>query len=242
MIASLPMYWREENAHVWRALWNSIKAPDFPDLTAPDELPDDLYQHWLNPDLALSMTCGLPFRTKLKGKTNYVGTLTFGANSPAGHYKSVAIAKRNLRDDNQPLRLAYNARDSQSGWAASFDPSFEDLKSRATENVETGAHAASFEAVLDERADFAFLDEVTWKILQKFDPQTQEIMVLGETTPTPTLPLITSLKNDVKAIRETISKGIENFKHPDVELIGGEPQFHVLSEQEYYALPTPPAV
>lgn len=245
MIASLPMYWRDENAHIWQNLWHDIQnylgATDQTALIEPEDIPD-LFAHWLYPNLTLSMTCGLPFRTKLKEKVAYVGTIDFGTTDHAGHYCSVAVARKNLRNERGDLRLAYNMHDSQSGWAASFDPAFNDLKSRVTKNVQTGAHAASFEAVMNDDADFAFLDSVTWNLLNEFDERTKSAEVLGRTTPTPGLPLITARGNDVEKLQKAIQATIDDIGAKDAHLIGGVPRFEILTPQEYYAVPLPPAV
>jgi len=80
MTASLPMYWRAETAGLWLDFWTCVQraAPQLrlPDLTPPDALGPDWTKHWCDPSLALSMTCGLPFRTILRNRVTYVGTLS----------------------------------------------------------------------------------------------------------------------------------------------------------------------
>ena len=245
MIASLPMYWRSENAHIWQQFWHSIQrnlgGKDQSSLIAPNDIPD-LFDHWTDPNLVLSMTCGLPFRTRLKGKVAYVGTLDFGTTKRAGNYCSVAIAKSDVRKDTTSLRMAYNMGDNQSGWAASFDPAFSDLKSRVVEHVQSGAHTASFNAVMQGSADFAFIDSVTWNLIKRFDTRAKNTVILGMTTPTPALPLITAHGNDVDSLRAAIRIAIGEIEIQSAKLIGGLPVFEVLPPQEYYAVPVPPAV
>jgi len=149
-IASLPMYWRAENADLWRAFWSVLQdcaqaeGIKLPDLTPPEDLPTDWYTHWLSPDLALSMTCGLPFRTALAGKVQYIGTLDFGLGGPPGHYHSQILTRADL--SSPPQKLAFNSADSQSGWAAT-----QDIPNRAalTSYVATGGHSASLAAVAE---------------------------------------------------------------------------------------------
>lgn len=243
MIASLPMYWREETAEGWLAFWDLVRErlPELPDLMPPDKLPRDWSQHWLDAELALSMTCGLPFRTLLRDKVQYVGTLTIGPTEAPGHYRS-AVITRSEQDLNAPLTLAYNSADSQSGWAASQTfPSSRDHWSYGS-FVETGSHAASLHAVASGQADVAFLDEVTWRLLQRYDARALSVAVHGYTDYTPTLPLIAAMRTDVAPLQAAIARAAETLSPHFSDQIGGNLSFHVLSEAEYFAvpLPTPP--
>ncbi len=243
-IASLPMYWRPENAHLWRAFWSVVQecARDeglsLPDLTPPDALPADWYSHWLSPDLALSMTCGLPFRSRLHDKVQYIGTLDFDLGGPAGHYHSQIITRK---DCSGPARtLAYNSADSQSGWAAA-----QELPERAalTEFVETGGHAESLAAVAEGRADIACLDGSTWRLLQAFDPNAAKVIPRGTTRPTPALPLIAAQGTDPAPIRAATARATEAFQTDSPDHMGGRMSFCVLDVQSYLAepIPAPPA-
>ncbi|MCR9107315.1 hypothetical protein [Marivita sp. XM-24bin2] len=239
-VASLPMYWRAENAGAWRAFWSvvqdSAKAEGItlPDLTDPAALPKDLEQHWTDPDLVLSMTCGLPLRSFLRGKVRYVGTLDFGLGTPFGHYQSQVIARMGL--SGPPRRLAYNSGDSQSGWAAAQDLP---VISEITETVPTGAHAASLAAVAEGRADIACIDAITWRLLERFDPNASRITRVGRTRPTPGLPLITALAADPIPLRAALRTATERFKPDDPADLGGRMTFCVLDEQDYYSEPIP---
>ncbi|MGR3435070.1 MAG: hypothetical protein ACU0CO_09310, partial [Shimia sp.] len=84
-VASLPMYWRASTQAAWRRLWAHMQARlPLPDLTPPEGLPADWYAHWRDPALVLSQTCGLPFRTALRGAVTYVGTPDFGLGGGVG--------------------------------------------------------------------------------------------------------------------------------------------------------------
>lgn len=243
-IASLPMYWRAENAAGWRMFWSMVQdigkteGITLPDLTEPAALPNDLAQHWTAPDLVLSMTCGLPFRCFLRGKVRYVGTLDFGLGTPLGHYQSQIIVRSDL--SGPAKRLAYNSGDSQSGWAATQDlPETAEI----AETVPTGAHAASLAALADGRADIACIDAVTWRLLERFDPNARRVTRLGTTRPTPGLPLITSLATNPIPLRTALRQAIARFKPADPADLGGPMTFCMLDEQDYYSepIPTPPA-
>lgn len=237
MIASLPMYWRPETAAHWRAFWAELQAAapalDLPDLTAPEDIPTPWTAHWLRPDLALSMTCGLPFRSALKGRVTYVGTLDFGLGLPPGHYASTIVARPGAAP---PYRLAYNSADSQSGWAAA-----QELDLPFTPALETGAHAASLAAVAEGRADLACLDAISWRLLQRHDPNAARVTVLGQTRPTPGLPLVTAGGTDPAPLRAALATAVARFCPRDPMEMGGPLAFHVLDEALYLAEPIPPA-
>lgn len=238
--ASLPMYWRPENADLWRAFWAVVQdcaqaeGVTLPDLTPPDALPEEWYAHWQSPDLALSMTCGLPFRSRLHDKVQYIGTLDFGLGGPAGHYHSRIITRRDL--SGPPRVLAYNSADSQSGWAAA-----QDIPDRAslTTYLPTGAHDASLAAVAEGRADIACLDAVTWRILQEFDPNAARVAPAGITRPTPGLPLIAAKATDPAPLRRILQNATNAFAPEDPMRMGGRMTFHVLPLDAYLAQPIP---
>lgn len=238
--ASLPMYWRAENADLWRAFWSGMQdcaqaeGVTLPDLTAPEDLPADWYAHWLAPDLALSMTCGLPFRSRLHDKVQYVGTLDFGLGGPAGHYHSQIITRPDL--NGPPRTLAYNSADSQSGWAAA-----QEVPQRGfiTDTIATGAHAASLAAVAEGRADIACLDAVTWRIRQQVDANAARVIPAGTTRPTPGLPLITALGTDPVPLRRALTAATKSFAPADPDRMGGRMTFCVLDEQRYLDQPIP---
>ena len=240
MIASLPMYWRAENAGLWRDFWSVVQScargegVSLPDLTAPEDLPADLCSHWRSPDLALSMTCGLPFRSKLHSTVQYIGTLDFGLGGPEGHYHSQIITRRDLA--GPPRTLAYNSADSQSGWAAA-----QEMPDRGsiTTFLETGAHAASLAAVAEGRADIACLDAVTWRILQAVDPNAAEVTPTGTTRPTPGLPLIAAQSIDPEPLRCALTAATRAFDPANPDLMGGPMTFCVLDVHSYLAEPIP---
>lgn len=243
MIASLPMYWRPENAAAWQRLWQAVRdeLPGLPDLTPPEALPEPWTKHWLDPDLAVSMTCGLPLRTALRNKVTYVATLDFGLDAPAGHYLSYLVARpgASLGD---PLRLAYNSGDSQSGWAALHDleqgtPAFD-----ISQWIETGGHAASLAAVADGRADIAAIDAVSLRLLERFEPAAGQVSIVGRSNASPALPLITALGTDPRPLAEAFRAAVDTLNDVDRADMGGLRGLVTLTDEHYYSVPVPPAV
>lgn len=244
MIASLPMYWRAETAALWRRFWGDVQNSadvDLPDLTPPEALPADWTDHWRDPALTLSMTCSLPLRTTLRDKVTYVGTLGFGLRCKAGHYYSRILLRPGAR---RPWRLAYNSHDSQSGWAVTQHPApfreppvFQDV-------IETGSHEGSVRALIEGRADVAYIDAVSWRLLKRALPEANALELGGRSVVTPALPLITAKANDPCPLRAALRDAIIAFDPPDPMAMGGPLSFTVLDEADYFdqPLPQPPTL
>lgn len=251
MIAALPMYWRPETAGLWRDFWEEVRAAHdapLPDLTPPEDLPADWAEHWLRDDLVLSMTCSLPFRTVLRGKVTYVGTLGYGGDAPPGLYYSCVIARPDTpliapTGSTEPpprrLTLAYNSADSQSGWAVTQQPAPFSAPLQIGKLVQTGGHAQSLAAVAEGRADVAYLDAITWRLLERYDPNAQKVVARGQTAPTPGLPLICASGHDPEPLRAALHAATAAFTPRDPMAMGGPLSFHVLDEDAYLAQPIP---
>jgi ABC-type phosphate/phosphonate transport system substrate-binding protein len=245
MIASLPMYDIGAAQGANDRLWAGVRA-ELSDLTPPQQLSRGLEVHasWLRPDLFMSQTCGLPFRTELKGRVRYVGTPDYGVpGCPPGYYRSCIVVRR---DDGRGLdalagaRLARNDVRSQSGWAAMVQHLAEHTPPLRPSGsiVETGAHAASAVAVDEGRADFAALDAVTWALLLRETDIGERLHVLDWTRPTPGLPLITALGRDPAPIYTAFATAIATLSKEDRTLlhIRGIVQIPV---EDYYREPIP---
>ncbi|MDA7425366.1 phosphate/phosphite/phosphonate ABC transporter substrate-binding protein [Thalassococcus lentus] len=235
------MYWRAENADLWNRFWAAVQDAaqrdgiDLPALTPPEDIPEPWTDHWLRDDLVLSMTCGLPFRTALKNRVTYVGTLFFGLNATPGYYYSRVITRSDPEPGNS-LTLAYNSSDSQSGWAAA-----QPHLGAINHYLETGSHAASARAVLEGRADMACIDAVSWRLLKRFEPEMQTLRVMANTPGTPALPLICAKDHDPAPLRRAIRDATLRFIPKDAMDMGGPMTILVLDEAAYHAIPVPPA-
>lgn len=238
MIASLPMYWRPENAALWQAFWAHVQAadPSLPDLTPPEDIPAPWSDHWLREDLILSATCSLPFRTVLKDRVTYVGTLSQGTSETPGHYRSVLIRRPGV---DTPRTLAFNEPLSHSGWAVT--EGHPDL-AQIDKVIETGAHSASLAAVAEGRADAAMIDAGTLRMLQVFVPeQVARVEIIGESASTPAHAIITAKGNDPAPLRAAMELATRSFRTDAPAQMGGPLSFHVLRESDYFDLPIPKA-
>jgi len=218
MIASLPMYLAGGDAvqSFWNALAGLLAQRLGRETKEMLHSPQDLYAHWLEPQLLLSQTCGYPLSTSLRDKVQLVGTFAYDAPGANGIFcKSQLI--RNNTDKRSTLvefgggTLAFNGSDSQSGFNAlrALIAATQAQRPFFRSGVETGGHNASIEAVRTGRADMAAVDCVTLAIWgDKHPALVQDIAVFGETASYPGLPLITSLAtppDTLRALRECLS-------------------------------------
>jgi ABC-type phosphate/phosphonate transport system substrate-binding protein len=248
MIASLPMYDRPETAaandRLWAGIRDRLRAEGLP---APEALihgAPDLWPHWTSADLVLSQTCGFPYRSRLHGQVVLVGTPDYGVEGCApGYYRSVFVARaddpRDRIDQFDGAGLAYNDAASQSGWAAPQTHAAR-IGIRLLPALETGAHDQSASAVADRRADVAALDAVTWRLLQRFDPVTRSLRVVGQTEPTPGLPLITAQTHDPDILFDVLAEAIADMPDADRDLTGLLRPVRIPAAA-YLSVPTPPS-
>ena len=245
MIASLPMYLRPENCAAHDAFWALVRD-HLRDAghDAPDALDHDIdhIASWQRPDLTLGMICNLPYRARFRGQVTLVGAADYGVDGEAaGYYHSVFLVRRDDRarraQDARDHRFAYNDALSQSGygapqlWAQSRGFAFRP-------HLETGAHIASARAVLAGDGDLAALDAVTWRQLQRWEPDMAGLRVIGHTDPSPALTFITARGNDPAPLRAAIAGAIAALAQPDRDILG---LCSIVSLPETaYDLPLPP--
>ena len=201
----------------------------------------DFWEIWQDPKLLLAQTCGMPYRTRLHGKVQLVGTPDYGLEGcPPGHYCSVIVARH---DDSRSLEalttgvFAYNEALSQSGWAAPVTY----LAGQGLEPdklLETGGHALSAEAVAEGRADYASLDMLTWELLKEHSDLGDRLREVARTDPTPTLPYITAPGADAAQLAEAVRAAIAGLSEEDraaLHLYG----LVDIPTADYLAVPTP---
>lgn len=201
---------RAETDALWESLRDHLTAAQ---VDAPASLTRgaDPWTHWLNPSLALSQTCGLPFSAKLAGRSMLIGAPDYDLpDCPKGTYRSVVIARTAGTEvmDLKGARFAYNMRESQSGWAA-LDKVL-GIEGHFGELVQSGAHRSSIISVAEGRTDCAAIDAVSWALAQRVEPAAAKVHVIAVTPPTPGLPYITGQVNEakVKAMAGAVSLAI----------------------------------
>lgn len=225
MIASLPMYMRPENEEAYIRFWQIIRS----ELTCLNNVPKylskaDGIDHWKNPDLVFSQTCGMPYRLHLKDHVQLIGTPDYGLmNCPPGYYYSILIANKNdprgSLADFSLAKLAVNSTISQSGYAAPQTEAHK-LGFRFANLILTGAHINSAKHVATGDADIAAIDAVSWSDIQRYDTFSSDLKVVGHTDPTPGLPYICAKGMDCVAITKAVETAIGRLAPKDRGILG----------------------
>ena len=246
MIAALPMYDRAETAaandRFWSLIRDGLRARGIDAPSALRRGDAELMPLWLAPDLVLAQTCGFPYRARLHGKVQLVGTPDYGVDGcPPGHYRSVLIARpddpRERFEDFDGARMAYNEGLSQSGWAAAQNMAAR-MGITLSSGLRTGSHRASFLAVADGHAELAAIDAVTFSYLAEFDSARDRVKVVGATDPTPGLPYICATGMDAGAILAAVGEAIPLLPAADRDRLRLKGVLKLPAEA-YLSVPTP---
>lgn len=199
-----------------------IIAPD-PATLPSDEF--DLHTLWHHPALLFAQTCWGPLQQGLEPFVDVLAQDSYdGISGGAGpFYRSALIQRRqDSASDSIPAdtavlpplsgqRLAFNSKDSRSGYLALE----RDLRMTGASmtifahKIRTGSHLASLHMVASKQADIAAIDCRTWALAQKHHPfLTEKLQVSGWTTPSMGLPFICSvhLPSDIRAGVATVSQ------------------------------------
>ena len=202
--ASLPMYdlpeVRDHTDRLWAAVAEEMRGIGMADVPDALERPVGHHAAWRPRGLLLSQSCGYPAAGALRGALRIVATPHYAAPGCDGpRYSSVIVVRAPSRatalDALRGAVCAFNARDSQSGYNALRAAVAPLAMGRPffAATVETGAHAASIEAVRSGRADVCAVDCVTWALLARHRPASLSgLAVLARTEPAPGLPFVTS--------------------------------------------------
>ena len=204
MIIGLPMYALPEVSRAtldwWFGLCRHFRRAGIDDLPLMMAEPQDLYEHWRQPDLLFTQTCGYPFTHDLTGQVQLVATPCYRAPGCEGAtYRSFIV----VRDDDaieeladlRGKRAAYNSRDSQSGYNC-----LRHLIAPLARHgrffgaaLETGGHRRSLAAVREGRAEVASIDCLSYALIAAVAPEeVSGIRVLCESAPAPNLPYVTA--------------------------------------------------
>ncbi|MFK8076461.1 MAG: phosphate/phosphite/phosphonate ABC transporter substrate-binding protein [Granulosicoccus sp.] len=245
MIASLMMYERVQLASSHRRFWSLIRQElNRGGIASPEALSQsaDEFTVWLNPELVLSQTCGMPYRLWLHDKVKLVGTPDYRlADCKPGYYRSAIVVRQD--DPRQELSafkrstFAFNQPFSQSGYAAPYRHT-QEHSFWFTRKYQSGGHLASALAVAQSRADIASLDAVSWRLIQEHEAFSEKLRVLEWTAPTPGLPFITALKNNEQLIFEAVTNALAKLPQLDRGLLGIEGLVNIPAD-DYLAVATP---
>ena len=202
-IASLGMYALPAIADAieswWAGLARAFRAAGLE--SVPERLSaGDVQDHWRDPALLLSQTCGYPLTHAFAPHLRVVATPAYDApGCAASRYRSAFV----VREDEPAASLAQmagrraaaNSRDSQSGYSAlrhavgplaGGRPFFSTV-------LESGSHGGSMQAVAEGRADLASIDCVTLALHQRHLPALADALrILDFSEAAPGLPYVTA--------------------------------------------------
>jgi ABC-type phosphate/phosphonate transport system substrate-binding protein len=233
MIASMPMYDLPEVVAHTDQVWNSISrhlrasGVDAPEALTRSLVP--LRDHWVDPALLFSHTCGFPAVSELDGRVAIVGSWATVVDTPdqPGWYQTRIVAREDdpRADDLQAyvrsgLRLAANGPESLSGWI-SLSQFLHDqhnladaLLSNETSVLVTGSHVNSLLAVQSGEADVASIDPWScWLFEQRRPSVMTGLRTIGCGPRVAITPLITHFGGPVDLIRAAL---IEAVNDPEV--------------------------
>jgi ABC-type phosphate/phosphonate transport system substrate-binding protein len=229
-LAALPMYnvtptlaadWRVLLEHVHGSLqpWLETRG-DSLELVDPAT---SLTEFWLRDDVLLAQTCGYPLMHALNDRVQLVTTPIFSVDGCANaDYRSVLVARKaagvTSLESSRGLRAAYNSQDSNSGMNLLRHAVAPLAAGRAffASVIETGGHLASLKALLEDRADIAAIDCVTFAFVREHLPALADCVIeIGVTASSPGLPLIASKQvpsDGIDALRAGLSNAV--FQDP----------------------------
>lgn len=246
-ISSLPMYDFDEILDQTQQLWQIINHA----LISIDEKPTQLFrpeslildnlilenllvEHWRSDQLFLSQSCGWPLTNQLKIEP-LVTPIYDLPGCAEGLYSSAIIVHKNSKiktiDKLNDAQLVINTTDSWSGFRTLIQ-SFKNwgLMPNWKTPIISGSHRQSLIDVMNNKADFAAIDAVSWHYLNQIDAKFKMLKVLAWTKRVPALPLISNLpeplqlkiRNILLAMPKDdfngVSKlGITGFKHFSLE-------------------------
>lgn len=203
MIAALPMYdftWvRDATDRFWATLRDNLRRRG---IDAPERLDRSrgAWDIWKDQRLLVAQTCGYPFYAVLRHTVEAVAAPIYSFTGCEGPYhRSFLVARagdtRHALTDFRESRAAVNGFDSNTGmnlFRAEIAPLAEG-KPFFSEVVETGSHAGSLTALVEDRADLAAIDCVSYAFIARGMPQiVRATKVVFVSRPTPALPFIVS--------------------------------------------------
>ena len=103
----------------------------------------------------------------------------------------------------------------------------------------TGSHFSSALSVYEGICDIACIDEVSWKIMKRFDKFSSYLSEIGWTSPTPALPIITvKHRNSVDVVYDIMNNAIENLSTHNAKMLflNG---FTWINPETYFSVRTP---
>ena len=210
LLASLPMYdlpeVRRETDALWALLAFHMREAGVKDVPGRLNRDDPFEALWLNPDLLVSQSCGLPLMRSYRQTLRPVATPVYRVDGCDGpdYSSAILVSSASTLSAVGELRgkvCAVNSPQSQSGYNAmrsAVAPLAREGRFFSAVRV-TGSHRISISAVAAGEADVCAVDCVTYALLARYAPESiAGTRVLGFTPRGPGLPLVVraDLKTD----------------------------------------------
>jgi ABC-type phosphate/phosphonate transport system substrate-binding protein len=223
--AALPMYDFPHLASAHDALWRAIAARLRTD--GVDAVPPALTRHrshvdtWRDPQLLLGQACEYPLAKTFADSVRLVATPRYGAPGCEGaNYRSAILVRADdpavSIADLKGRRCVINELDSNSGMnllRAAVAPFAGGERFFAAVSL-SGAHVHSAQMLVEDGADVAAIDCVTFSHLSSADPAlAARLRILAWTPASPCLPYVTSRSTDAAtlgALRSAMAAALED--------------------------------
>jgi ABC-type phosphate/phosphonate transport system substrate-binding protein len=244
---SLPMYDLPEvraATDAWAAgLARHLRAAGF---AVPETLERgrDYRDHWRDPALLLSQTCGYPFTHEFAGRLRLLATPVYAAEGCSGaDYSSVIVARgggpvRTLADARGG-RAVYNTADSMSGHLAlrAMIAPFAGGRAFFGSVAESGTHVRSMEMVANGVADIAAIDAVTFALVRRVRPEAvAPLAVIARGPPVPALPYVTAMNRppaEMVRLKRALAEAADDSALREARAVLLIERFEFLQPDEY---------
>ncbi len=172
---------------VWTSLRNRVEW--LPETLEKSGVPS---LSWLDPSLALGMTCGWPLVSNLRDQVRCIGSFHYTVDGAEEfRYRSTVVTSSAVLQPTPNTRAVINDPLSLSGHISLLR--YMGVKTWPGELITSGGHRSSLEIIGRGEADIASIDAVSLAHLLEADPAVMNnVNIVGAGPLVPTLPLICS--------------------------------------------------
>ncbi len=211
--------------NLWFALATLFAEEGLTDVPSNLVRDEKLESTWLAENLLFSQTCGYPLVTKLDQRVGLIGTPCYSASGCENENYCSLLIVRNVSDFNKleelsELRWAINGDESFSGYRLPLYAMAQAGVGFAGDKIITGGHRPSIEAVVNGVADFAWIDCVTFALLEKYAANdTSGVKIIGRSPTMPGLPYISgkaTSDSDMLRLRAALNRFVSSTDYTNL--------------------------
>lgn len=208
--AELGFYPFEDTRWAWNEIWGRVysQAKCLPQTLQWTQSPEEL---WLQPELAVSQTCGWPLITRLSERVRVVGAFRHSTPESASHfYRSVVLGRVDGTPfDFQGSIAAVNDLESLSGWISLIAAIHGPQETWRGAVKISKSHYESALMLSRGEADIASIDSVTFAHLKRVIPDViSSLFVICNGPLVPCLPIVANLAtvdDQLQDLRQALS-------------------------------------